>query len=186
MEKTIKLHLGCWKRYLPGFTHIDLCNLPHIDYRSSVSKLPMFNDESVNLIYASHVLEYFDRIEANEVLKEWHRVLKPGSTLRLAVPDFEALIEIYIKTNDLGNILGPLYGKMIVENTNLEIHHKTIYDFKSLKDILEKNHFNKVRKYRWQDTPPHNQVDDHSQAYFPHMDKENGILLSLNVEANRI
>jgi len=26
-------------------------------------------------------------------------------------------------------------------------------------------------------------IDDHSKAYFPHMDKENGKLLSLNIEA---
>ncbi|RPJ57790.1 MAG: methyltransferase, partial [Dehalococcoidia bacterium] len=26
---------------------------------------------------------------------------------------------------------------------------------------------------------------DYSQAYIPHMDKENGILISLNVEATR-
>jgi len=28
-------------------------------------------------------------------------------------------------------------------------------------------------------------MDDHSQAYLPHMDKENGILISLNIEATK-
>ena len=29
----------------------------------------------------------------------------------------------------------------------------------------------------------HIDYDDYSQAYYPHMDKDNGILISLNVEA---
>lgn len=34
----------------------------------------------------------------------------------------------------------------------------------------------------WRETE-HSDVDDFSQAYLPHMDKENGILMSLNIEA---
>lgn len=184
MRNKTKLHLGCWKRYLPGFVHIDLCDMPHIDFKTNVNDLSMFGDETVDLIYASHVLEYFDRIEADKVLEEWHRVLKSGGILRLAMPNFEVLVEIYMRTNDLDNVLGPLYGRMAVENTGATAYHRTVYDFKSLEGILEKNHFGNVRKYRWQDTPPHDEVDDYSQAYFPHMDKKNGILLSLNVEAD--
>jgi len=29
----------------------------------------------------------------------------------------------------------------------------------------------------------HSNVDDHLQTYYPHMDKENGISVSLNMEA---
>ena len=29
----------------------------------------------------------------------------------------------------------------------------------------------------------HSDIDDYSQAYIPHMDKDNGTLMSLNVEA---
>lgn len=92
----IKLHLGCGKRYLPGYIHIDLADYPHIDYKHDIKTLPMFEDCSVDLIYASHVIEYFDRIEVITVLKEWYRVLKEGGILRIAVPDFEALVQVYM------------------------------------------------------------------------------------------
>ena len=49
-------------------------------------------DNSVDLIYACHLLEHFGRWEMHEVLQEWYRVLKTGGLLRLAVPDFSALI----------------------------------------------------------------------------------------------
>ncbi|PYQ00216.1 MAG: methyltransferase, partial [Acidobacteria bacterium] len=71
----MKLHLGCGKRYIPGFVHVDVADLPHIDHRGDVRSLPMFKDESTELVYACHVLEYFDRVEVVDVLREWHRVL---------------------------------------------------------------------------------------------------------------
>ena len=184
----MKLHLGCWKRNLPGFVHVDLCDLPHIDHRHDVRSLPMFSDGVAELIYASHVFEYYDRDEAVEVLKEWRRVLAPGGTLRLAVPDLPALVKVYEKTGDLSKILGPMYGKMVVSMEGDQkkiIYHKTVYDFNSLRKLLEGCGFADVKLYDWRKTI-HRDYDDHSQAYFPHMDKEHGILTSLNVEAVKI
>ena len=57
----MKLNLGCGDRYIPGFIHIDLADYSHVDHRADISDLSMFNDSSVNLIYCSHALEYFDR-----------------------------------------------------------------------------------------------------------------------------
>ena len=145
----------------------------------------MFQDRTADLIYASHVFEYFDRHEAVAVLKEYRRVLKIGGILRVAVPDFEALIEVYRRTGDLSRILGPLYGRMIInEETDnpRTLYHKTVYDFHSLKAMLEASGFGSVRRYDWRNTV-HKDYDDFSQAYFPHMDKERGLLTSLNVEA---
>jgi len=39
-----------------------------------------------------------------------------------------------------------------------------------------------VQTWNWRETS-HSEFDDHSQAYIPHMDKDNGKLISLNVEA---
>ena len=49
----MKLHLGCGKRCLEGFLHIDIADFDHIDYKSSVDRLPMIDDNSVDLIYAT-------------------------------------------------------------------------------------------------------------------------------------
>ncbi len=183
----MKLHLGCWHRNIPGFVNVDLCDMEHIDYKSSIDDLSMFDDESVSLIYSSHCFEYFNRQQAVEVLMEWNRVLKSGGILRLAVPDFDSLIRVYQKTNQIENILGPLYGEMDIDTRDgkTKLYHKTIYNFDSLFKILNENGFSDVIKYDWKNTI-HKDYDDHSQAYFPHMDKENGILVSLNVEATKI
>ena len=183
----MKLHLGCGKRYIPGFIHVDLCDMTHIDYRHSVDSLPMFQDGTVELIYASHVFEYFDRQQAASVLAEWHRVLRRGGVLRLAVPDFKALVEVYHQTGKLNNILGSLYGRMAVESgtdNQQIIYHRTVYDFPSLERLLEENGFTNVHRYDWRQTI-HKDYDDFSQAYFPHIEKDHGLLISLNVEATQ-
>lgn len=178
----MKLHLGCGKRYIPGFVHIDMVDFPHIDYRQDISDLKMFENNSIDLIYCSHALQYFDRKEGREVLKEWYRVLKRNGILRLAVPDFEAIVKVYLKYKNLDHrgILGPLYGKM---NANSKyIYHKTVYDSNSLKKLLEDVGFRDIHRYDWRETIQKD-YDDYSRSYIPHMNFEHGILISLNVEA---
>ena len=183
---TVNLHLGCWHRHIPGWVHVDLCDMPHIDHKTGIDDLPMFEDESVDLIYSSHSFEYFDRQQAAVVLAEWRRVLKPGGTLRLAVPDFEALTEVYRRAGKVEAVVGPLYGRMEISTPEgpATLYHKTVYDYASLSTLLEANGFANVRRYDWRNTV-HKDYDDHSQAYFPHMDKDGGLLISLNVEADR-
>jgi len=186
LAEKLQIHLGCGKRYIPGFIHVDLDDYPHIDYKSDIAHLPMFKDNSADLIYCCHALEYFDREEVKAVLQEWHRVLKKGGILRLAVPDFAALVQAYLKYNDLKKVIGPLYGRIVIRTPGGEktLYHRTIYDFDSLKAVLEENGFTNVRRYDWRQTV-HKDCDDFSQAYLPHMDKDHGLLISLNVEAEK-
>ena len=74
----MKLHIGAGKRYLEGYKHIDIIDLPHIDYVADVRNLAFLENESVEEIYACHVLEHFGRNEGLNVLKEWNRVLIGG------------------------------------------------------------------------------------------------------------
>jgi predicted SAM-dependent methyltransferase len=173
-----KLHLGCGKVYIPGFIHVDLMDYDHIDFKRSVEDLSIFEDKSIDLIYACHVLEHFKRTEVDRVLSEWFRTLKPGGTLRISVPGFEEIVEIYRKYNDLNLIVGPLVGGQ----TYAYNYHYMVFDFPSISKRLKDIGFSDVKRYDWRETE-HADVDDYAQAYIPHMDKENGMMVSLNVEA---
>ena len=174
----MKLHLGCGNRdFGEDWDHIDYVDYPHV-ISFDVTKLP-YDDNSCDVVYASHLLEYFDRQEVVEVLKEWHRVLRKGGVLRVAVPNFNMLASLYInKEISLNQVIGPLFGRW----NDPPVYHKTTYDFQSLKDVLMSCGFEDVQNYDWR-TTEHSQHDDHSQAYIPHLDRENGVLISLNVEA---
>ena len=91
----VKLNLGCGNRnFGSDWTHIDGANYPHIDSHNVISL--DYRDKSVDLIYASHLIEYFDRREVLPVLKEWKRVLRIDGMLRIAVPDFYQMARLYL------------------------------------------------------------------------------------------
>ena len=178
-----KINMGCgWRNFGPSWIHIDSGDYDHLDY-DSITDLSQFKDNSIDLIYASHVIEYFDREQISSLLVEWHRILKPNGSLRIAVPNFKNISKLYYEGKyPLDSFLGLLYGKMPMGDQT--IYHKTVYDYTSLKVILESASYKNVRTYDWKYTD-HSCFDDHSQAYLPHMDKDNGILMSLNVECNK-
>lgn len=175
-----KLHLGCGVKHIPGYFHVDALDYPHVDHIGPVDKLDFIADGTVDHIYACHLLEHFGRKEYMDVLKEWRRVLKTGGTLRIAVPDYEACAKLYLagKVDSIQAILGLMMGGQRDQYD----FHKMIFDEKSLTGYLKEAGFSEVYRWDWR-TTEHAGMDDYSQAYLPHMDKVNGTLVSLNLEA---
>lgn len=179
----LKLHLGCGRRHIPGFVNIDQVPGDHVEYVQDITNLTRFSDNSSELIYACQVIEYFDREHIDSVLREWVRVLSPGGILRLSVPNFQIITKLYTAGMKLEWFLGTLYGK-IQDGKGGYVYHKTTYDESSLRAALTRAGLENVRLWDWRETE-HADVDDFSQAYFPHMEKDRGMLFNLNMEATK-
>lgn len=194
-----KIAVGCGTRfYGEDWYHLDIVPHQNVDLIGYAHNIPL-PDESVDLVYASHVLEYYDWQAAEYlVLPEWKRILKPGGKLRIAVPDFDKLVRYYYgldfrpEESFLKDIIGPLFGKMGGEEG--VIYHKSTYDFDTLYKMLEKCVFVDMKCWDWQKTE-HSHIDDHSQAYLPKIplddpnkkekDLKDGVLISLNIECTK-
>lgn len=172
----MKLHLGCGTNIIKNYINIDVRDYVGCDMIDNVKELGKIKNDSVDEIYASHILEHFGRHEYMEVLKRWYEVLKPGGLLKLSVPDIEKVFLQYSNGIPLKKLIGFLYGGQ----TYPENYHYIGFDFLSLKEDLEKIGFIDIKLWDWRKTS-HYDNDDFSQAYLPHMDKENGILMSLNI-----
>jgi predicted SAM-dependent methyltransferase len=177
----VKLHVGCGKRYLPGWTHVDVLPFDHIDHQATIDNLFMFEEGSVDEIYACHVLEHVGRREVLKVLAEFSRVLRVGGVLRLAVPDFESLVEHYVANKQS---LSHLMGFLVGGQTDQYDHHCMEFDLFFLTELLRCSGFDSVERYDWKAFFPPG-FDDFSASYLPHMDFENGRLMSLNVTATK-
>ena len=174
----MKLHLGCGQKLLPGFVNLDI--LPGADLQDDIRKLEKVEENSCDLIYACHVLEHVSRHDVTDVLKLWHTRLRPGGTLRLAVPDFGAAVKWYTEHKAIPDILGLVSGGQRDQYD----YHGCVFDKAYLTQLLTDAGFQEVREWEWRETE-HAGVDDYSQAYLPHMDKERGLLVSLNLEATK-
>lgn len=175
----MRLHIGPGNTYLPDWINVDIFSNVRADIYSSALALP-YDRETFELIYVSHVLEHFSRHMILAALTHWRDLLSTGGTLRIAVPDFEAVCLYYLKTRDLKSIMGLLYGGQ----ENMLNVHQVGFDQYTLTEILENVGFKDIRKWDWRETD-HANYDDYSQAYLPHMNKEEGLLMSLNLEATK-
>ena len=124
-------------------------------------------DGSVDVVYSSHMLEHLTREQGENLLKECHRVLKPGGLLRVIVPDMERLSRAYLEGDRalFHDVEGPmadafaksLYGgsrrkEATVRRAVKSIlraddgGHKWAYDETSLRTRLEEIGFRDVRR----------------------------------------
>jgi predicted SAM-dependent methyltransferase len=96
-----KLHIGGHVR-APGWEVIDANPGPCVDHVGNAADLSRFETATFTNVYASHVLEHFDyKDDLVATLKEWLRVLTPGGTLHVSVPDLDILARLFCEREEL-------------------------------------------------------------------------------------
>lgn len=76
----MKLNIGSGEHPIEGFENLDI--------REGQPAFPLpYEENSVDEIRSSHMLEHLSFKEVGEALAEWFRVLKPGGRIRISVPD---------------------------------------------------------------------------------------------------
>jgi predicted SAM-dependent methyltransferase len=176
-DDKILIHLGCGKIFHKDFINVDLKFYPHIHHFSDIQNLNMFDNNFADLIYISHCLEHIPHTKILATLKEYFRVLKPAGVLRISVPNFDAIVQIYNETNNkLEIIQGPLMGG---HDSELNIH-KAIFNYNFLKTQLEKAGFSTIQKWDY-GTGEYMSFDDWSGKCLE--TEEKNYVISLNVEA---
>jgi predicted SAM-dependent methyltransferase len=130
----IKLHIGGKEKH-PEWKILDAEDRPEVDFVGNAADLSQFPDRSVEMIYASHVLEHFYYGLNNELIKtlsEWHRVLKPGGKLFISVPDLRTVCWLFLNPNLMPLEKHHLMRIMFGGQTNQYDVHKVGFDI----DIL--------------------------------------------------
>lgn len=185
-----KLNLGCYDKKLPGFTNVDIREDVFPDIIDDAFSLDTVPNNSIDLIYSSHMLEHLSYENTKIALKNWYNKLVKGGILRLAVPDFESVCKRYIYKGEIGEVLHSVCGS---QKHEFDFHYN-IFDEKRISDLLKETGFVSVVRYNWWERDPHKYCDDFSQSYIPPRERTialshgrvqygDGILMSLNVEA---
>jgi predicted SAM-dependent methyltransferase len=94
------LNLGCGSRRHPAWTNADLVPAgPDVIACDLRRQLP-FAASSFRAVYAAHVLEHLEPVEARRLVAEMFRVLAPGGIVRIVVPDLEGTTRAYLASLD--------------------------------------------------------------------------------------
>lgn len=103
----MRIHLGCGDKHWPGFVNVDFKTG---DIQADIRKLPFDNGTS-DEIHLIHVFEHLHRMDVDNALREWKRVLKPGGKLIMELPCLDKVsMHLASGCKDFTKTLFALYG----------------------------------------------------------------------------
>ncbi len=172
-----KFHLGCGTIFIKDYLNVGWW--PHLEehalfanpngvegtvlYNTDLVKGIPANENTLDVVYHSHLLEHLSYKEGIAFVAACYRVLKPGGIMRVLVPDLELWCKNFVHGNQfffdeylrcgLGDdkALYPTNGAIFMGM--LHNHgHKMGYDFPTLKHILELAGFHRIRRTMVQDS----------------------------------
>lgn len=128
----------------------------YVEYNILTTPWP-WDHERADGILASHVIEHFTCLEAREILRQCHRVLKTGGILRVSVPDAAYFRAVYAEDNaeNAQRLFGqPLYEQdrysTMMDYALFFIGHKQVLSEDSLWCLIAQGGFTPSRICRTQ------------------------------------
>jgi len=155
--KKAYLDIGCGPNPHERFINLDYCWHPKIDICWDVTKGIPLGNKAVKGIFSEHCFEHLRFESIDFVIRECRRVLEPGGTLRIIVPDGELYLTRYTEITrgrtDLelpyaaGDRFEEIYSPILSVNRIFRAHgHLCIYDFDLLRQLLLRNGFVDIRR----------------------------------------
>jgi len=143
-----KINLGSSNTKVVGWLNYDILPGNNVDILGDVKYL--FIQDLADVIRASHVLEHIPPSEVLYVLRTWHANLANGGTLIIGVPDFDYVVQEYLRNpkshlcfwkKDFESMLfKQVYGDFYAHRTetfNEPFRHHAVFNEDSLREILE-------------------------------------------------
>jgi predicted SAM-dependent methyltransferase len=180
------LDVGCGPNARPSNLNLDFHWHPGVDICCDITRPLPLDDGYVGGVFTEHCLEHIPFQAGLNVLREFHRVMQPGSYARIIVPDFEIYLDEYLRFRDTGRASMPyaaddpiagIYSPMLSMNRIFRGHgHQFIYDFATLAAMLGQAGFVDIGK--------RSMGESHDQRLL--MDSPERAIESLYVEARKV
>jgi len=151
--KALKLHVGCGSNPKTGWVNVD-CSA-HADLQLDLREPIRLPDGCAQVIYSEHFLEHLNYPEdAKRFLSESFRVLEPGGTFSVGVPDAGIALLSYASAPDRRHAepdpWHPEWCKTYMEHINFFFRqgfdHRFVYDFETMEQALKEAGFAEIRQ----------------------------------------
>ena len=167
----MKLHIG-GEQIKEGWKILNIQKKPGVDFVGDITDLSQFLDESIEEVYASHILEHVSFLKMQNIFNEVFRILKKGGEFFISVPDLEVMTRIFLEEKEPAykfQIMKFIYGGQIDE---FDFHKCGFWEDLVL-NFLEISNFKKYKRVKFFE----DKFSDTSQLTYK------GIALSLNIVA---
>jgi predicted SAM-dependent methyltransferase len=155
------MHIGCGTNVLPSWLNCDLTPKHRSVIRLDATKTYPVAESSIDYVFTEHFIEHITYPQGLSMLKECHRVLKPGGKIRITTPDLAFLIALYngSKTEQQQRYLewatkefipyAPSVRDAFVINNffTCDWGHQFIYDRTSLPELMRTAGFNNITSW---------------------------------------
>lgn len=152
------LNLGCAGDYFEGYVNADFFYKFKFWKKYSLTRdwqldlrYPLDCPDGVfDGIFFEHTLEHLYPDDAQNLLRELHRIMKKGSTLRVTVPDLQKYIEYYndeLKEPEKSEFDTRFESPCVaISSLTQNYFHYSVWDYEHLKISLEMAGFSDVKK----------------------------------------
>ena len=177
-KKINYLNLGSGNTYKDNFINVDFFGNKMIDYGMDLRFPFKIESNSIDGIFSEHTFEHLSHQEVDNALSECYRILKAEAKIRIIVPDLSILIERYCSNDDVWfqkwhdlvlkdpsrHYMRKYFTNMFAINfTASYYHHKSCWDFESLKKVLTSNGFVNIEKCNYNLGTPELLIDSDSE-----------------------
>ena len=145
---SLKLNLGSGNSPLKDYINIDLHSPLANVCLDLTNKLP-FSDNSIDEIYAKHLIEHFSISEWPIIKKDWYRVLKPDGLLTIECPDIDRCVKRFLDNSEgrkWSLWIRAIYGSQDYNNPGQ--FHKNGFNLVKLTSDLKEEGFN-IIEHSW-------------------------------------
>jgi len=150
----MRLNLGCGTRHFGGdWINVDVVYRPPSNVPDIVCDLRNLSlaYNSADMIHLGHCLEHFGLGECNALLRECHKILKPGGLLIVTVPDMKAVAKRYLMGQlDNYTTMVTFYGPYAGHEGD---RHRWGFDYDSLRLTVLESGFHNVQAFDWREIP---------------------------------
>ena len=151
------LDVGCGPNSNSRNINLDHHWRPGVDICCDITRGLPLNDGYVAGIYTEHCIEHIPFDRTLFVFREFYRVMKAGTYLRIVVPDLEIYVTKYNLFRQTGELAMPygvddagkcdIYSPAVSVNRIFREHgHEFIYDFATMAAMLDNVGFIEVKK----------------------------------------
>jgi predicted SAM-dependent methyltransferase len=150
----LRLHLGSGGEHKDGWVNVDLLGDP-VELAWNLARPLPLPSGSAEAIFHEHLLEHLSLADGAALLRECHRVLRPGGVLRIGVPDAGRLVRS-CANGGAGLIEETRPGRptplLAMQEMFYWHRHLTMYDFETLRFLCRACGFAEVKERAFGDS----------------------------------